>query len=1065
MKFSQFVQAAGQAGRLVVQPRMGFADMQTMRLGLDAVSRCNAMAVGTITLDSYTRVGDHESARQALRNGQHLNGFPIVAHGSAATRSMLATLPARMPIQVRHGSAQPQDIFAVLRDSGADATEGGPVSYCLPYGRVPLRDAIEAWKQSCQIIAAPKGSPDAIHLESFGGCMLGQLCPPSMLIAISILEGMFFIEHGVFDMSLSYAQQTNLYQDIAALNVLTRLAERFLSPAIWHIVLYTYMGVFPRTPGGAEDLLAQSVKLAFHGKAQRLIVKTTAEAHRIPTVSENIHALEFASRSWDEQFAASQASGQDAAIQNEIYDEALALIEAVLNCGSDLGSALETAFSKGYLDVPFCLHVDNQGRSRSYIDDNGLLRWHATGAMPIAAQPAPGQSKKLNPYEFLNMLSFVESRFDQTHLPGEAHTTITPATTTETKKIVIVGSGPRAIAVLERIAIELEEHPPAQPLSITVIDAVEPGAGRVWRTDQSPHLLMNTITSQITLYSGPLQNGPWRAGAGPTFHQWLQLHTDERLNSLGANGYAPRRAYGQYLRSCFSVITRSLAEHASVTVLKKEVVALERHAAGWRLTMGDGSHNASVDSVILATGHARVAQPSLDEASEQPFSARYIAGDSAADLPLTKIAPGQSAAIIGMGLGFYDLLSELTVGRGGQFISDGEGLRYEPSGDEPRLIAGTRSGMPILARATNQKPAGVIYHATFMTLRNIERARVIKEKETGSRALDFNSDVLGLIQAEMEHVYYATALRNRDGDAAAQRFLLRHAAEREPSAPISSLLLEAFGLNHLPLLDLQQLARPFSRRSFESQQHFHQELVSLLQADAAEAKLGNLGSPVKAALDVLRDVRDTLRQTVEFDGLTATSRINDFFGDFAPACALVSAGPPLFRIQQLVALLKSGVVTIAGPQATFKSYENAPGYHVQSPHVAGFHAHADWLVDSRIRTPLLGTDGSALFRQMSRDGYIQPYRYPAADSDLEGLDTDRHTFAVLGADAKPTPGVWAIGIPTEGGRWFTQVGSATPGVQSRFTKDAMTVAREAIRHAVASTPPTIKHPSQLEQSL
>jgi glutamate mutase epsilon subunit len=92
MKFSQFVQAAGQAGRLVVQPRMGFADMQTMRLGLDAVSRCNALAVGTITLDSYTRVGDHESARQALRNGQHLNGFPIVAHGSAATRGMLATL-------------------------------------------------------------------------------------------------------------------------------------------------------------------------------------------------------------------------------------------------------------------------------------------------------------------------------------------------------------------------------------------------------------------------------------------------------------------------------------------------------------------------------------------------------------------------------------------------------------------------------------------------------------------------------------------------------------------------------------------------------------------------------------------------------------------------------------------------------------------------------------------------------------------------------------------------------------------------------------------------------------
>ena len=48
-----------------------------------------------------------------------------------------------------------------------------------------------------------------------------------------------------------------------------------------------------------------------------------------------------------------------------------------------------------------------------------------------------------------------------------------------------------------------------------------------------------------------------------------------------------------------------------------------------------------------------------------------------------------------MGLAFVDLLVLLTEGRGGRFqeTSDG-GLRYLPSGAEPRVWAGSRRGVP-----------------------------------------------------------------------------------------------------------------------------------------------------------------------------------------------------------------------------------------------------------------------------------------------------------------------------------------------------------------------------------
>src|SRR2546429_7693885 len=80
------------AGDLVVQPRMGMSDPRAMRAGLLATRRASATTVGTITLDSYTRMGDNANARAAVAAGMELNGYPIVAHDVATTRAVLECL-------------------------------------------------------------------------------------------------------------------------------------------------------------------------------------------------------------------------------------------------------------------------------------------------------------------------------------------------------------------------------------------------------------------------------------------------------------------------------------------------------------------------------------------------------------------------------------------------------------------------------------------------------------------------------------------------------------------------------------------------------------------------------------------------------------------------------------------------------------------------------------------------------------------------------------------------------------------------------------------------------------
>lgn len=406
VSFGRFVADARAEGRLVVQPRMGFGGVAAMRAGLLATKRVAAATAGTITVDSYTRVGDHRAAAEALRTGADLNGYPIVAHGAEVTRGLAEVQDATFPVQVRHGSALPEDIFVALAAAGLSASEGGPVSYCLPYGRTPLAVSVRNWAGACEFLARLAEAGRHPHLETFGGCLLGQLCPPGLLVAVSVLEAMFFRQHGLRSVSLSYAQQTSPAQDESAVAALRSLAAEFLPDVDWHVVVYAYMGRFARTPGGARLLLESAARLARRTGAERLIVKTVAEAHRIPTVAENVDALRTAA-SAGSPVDLPAARGTDSAT----YEEASALVGAVLAIDDDLGRALTTAFALGVLDVPFCLHPDNAGRSMAHLDDDGWLRWSDVGSMPITAAPRRSATIR-TAAELLSGLTYVQRTFD-----------------------------------------------------------------------------------------------------------------------------------------------------------------------------------------------------------------------------------------------------------------------------------------------------------------------------------------------------------------------------------------------------------------------------------------------------------------------------------------------------------------------------------------------------------------------------------------------------------------------------------------------------------------------------
>ncbi len=408
--FQAYIEHARLSGNLVVQPRMGFGALEQMRDGLARVAALPCTTIGTLTLDSYTRVGDYSSAARYLRNGSPLNGFPLISHPAEAVRDMLDGLyGATFPIQVRHGTARPQKIFARLAEVGLDASEGGPVSYCMPYSRLPLEEAVEAWAESCRILADATAHP---HIESFGGCLLGQLCPPSLLIAMTLLEALFFRQHGVSGVSLSYAQGTSMAQDLGALRALRTLAGYYLAGNHWHVVVYSYMGVFPTTDHGARRLICNSARLAKQAGCERLIVKTVAESRQIPSVQDNLDALLMAAEAAADK--PMPAPLESEAYYQEILEEARGLVDAVLDLHADLGRALTQAFARGLLDIPYCLHPNNLGRATTRLDTQGALRWGNIGGLPLPrtaglSQNGPG----IRSSELFQMLHFMVNRYDR----------------------------------------------------------------------------------------------------------------------------------------------------------------------------------------------------------------------------------------------------------------------------------------------------------------------------------------------------------------------------------------------------------------------------------------------------------------------------------------------------------------------------------------------------------------------------------------------------------------------------------------------------------------------------
>ncbi len=606
------------------------------------------------------------------------------------------------------------------------------------------------------------------------------------------------------------------------------------------------------------------------------------------------------------------------------------------------------------------------------------------------------------------------------------------------RAIVIIGAGPRGTYGLRRLSLSLARQRPAAPVDIHVIEqSGNFGGGGVHDPKQPPYLLLNTVASQITAF-GDDDAEARKDPARKSLHGYLV----GRGIDIDPNDYPSRAQHGQYLAAAYDWTEQTLPPGARL--IRRVRAAADIEPGDPCQVILDDGETIRADEVLLVTGHSRLRiDPGSAEAAwsafaascrEKGHNAHYVHDVYPIDQNTRRIRPGESVYVIGMGLTGIDVVKALTTGRGGRF----EGGDYRPSGEEPHIILGSRLGIPYCARAHNQKTGQ--YQGRILTP---EAAAALTGR---GKKLDFEADLFPLILREMEYVYYSTLLGKDFGerclaceDDAARRTLIR---ENVPKA-------DRFSWTDLrnPLHELEA-RRPPGKPLFKGRDDYMGFVMNLIRADIAEAEKGNTTSPLKNAVDsVLRDLRDIIRQTVNFGGLTPRSHrfLNT---EFDRVNNRIAVGPPVRSSRELLRLMETGIVSLSGPGPVLSMDEDRCAFFIESRDVPGSGRHVQHVLNGRIHGVRIRKDAAPLMRNLLKRGLIRPYVNADADFQYEigGLDVD-DAFHIIGADGGAAPNICAIGIPTEGKIWFNAA-DARPDVGSTAITQLDCWAGDAVRRII-----------------
>ncbi|MEW2530383.1 FAD/NAD(P)-binding protein [Streptomyces sp. NPDC047071] len=561
-----------------------------------------------------------------------------------------------------------------------------------------------------------------------------------------------------------------------------------------------------------------------------------------------------------------------------------------------------------------------------------------------------------------------------------------------TPTLVIVGAGPRATGLIERIAANAPSLYAGARLEIHLVDPYPPGPGRIWRERQSPLLWMNSHAQDVTLFTDDTVDlaGPVRPG--PALHEWA---------GIDGQTFAGRRTQGAYLRWVYENSVAALPPGITVHHHARRALRLTGPRAGRQRVWLEGRPRPLLgDLVILAQGHLD-AEPDAEQLRlarhAREHGLVHLPPDFTADSDLDALEAGQDVLVRGFGLAFVDLMVLLTEGRGGRYDGD----TYVPSGREPVLYVGSRRGVP--------------YHSKLgYTWDDGERPPLprylgpaqIDELLARPGGFDFGRDVWPLVDKELGFAHYHRLFgAHPERTATAWHDFDEKYAACPPGSPELHALVSAAVPDPADRLDLTALDHPLDGVRHSSYAGLQEGLRAYITADLTR-RHDPAHSPDLAVFLGLLSVYGQL------------TRLGDIGPWWHGYFSYLASGPPGPRLRQLLALSRAGIVRFLGADLRIEPREGV--FRATSATVPGQHVDARALVEARLPQPTLARTRDPLLRALHAEGVAETPDGLLAVDPADGRVRDRA--------GSPHPRRFALGPHTDarGAGAFTRPRTNSP---------------------------------------
>jgi hypothetical protein len=592
-------------------------------------------------------------------------------------------------------------------------------------------------------------------------------------------------------------------------------------------------------------------------------------------------------------------------------------------------------------------------------------------------------------------------------------TVLHPHRSTDPAKVVFVGGGPRTVGLLERFAASADELLGDREVEIHVVDPYPAGGGRIWRRDQSRLLWMNSMASDVTIFTdesvvcdGPIRPGPdlatWANGVGAT------LLEEAGLEPSGPMDFPPRLLQAEYLSWVWDRVIRSLPPGVTVTTHLERAVSLTSDwGAGNRVVLASGKV-LEAELVVLALGYLDRA-PTADEAaladSASSAGLTYIPPGYTADVDLSELRPAEPVIVRGFGQAFIDLMVLLTEGRGGWYDGCSGQLEYNPSGSEPILYVGSRRGVPYHAKLGYTVAGTTPVPTRYLTGTALD--------ELGEGVLDYATQVRPLVDKDLTFAHYQ------------QLFLAHPERTRWPWQQFFDVLDRTFpndpefvaAVNEAVPSDedrfvLAEVDRPLAGLTFETPARLDRELVHLIETDLLR-RADPRYSPDLAVFNALLSVYTVLSVAITQGRLSDEDRVRHVETEWHGFFSFVASGPPPRRLEELLALHRAGLVQFAGPSLEVALSNGR--FIASSPALPGT-IEARAFVEARLPRPDVLATPDPLLTGLLESGLLAADELIASDGTSLGggqLKADGDCRAVK-ADGSVHPSLFLLGPSVSG---------------------------------------------------